>query len=237
MKYLISLLTLTLLLSGCFTSSVGRSKRIQGEVGLNIPEWGVAIDAIYDKQLDDLIPGYKLLNVVLTNRSQEGTIYLDPKKDKWVIRDNVGKVHRAINHLRFINNDLWTRLPVELKNRLEYPNGVRSGKTTKIDLFFPVSVELNNYRELTWRSSHFKKKFVIINTVEKNLDIIKEESIPPRNTQSYRQSLEKYEVEEIKKRNRENNQTNPSNNSDNSSVDKSAPQFDPNLDDFSITME
>ena len=117
------------------TGSTAKTKKVRSEAGLNIPSWGVAIDAVYDKRLDHLIPGYKIINVVLTNRSP-GTIYLDPGKDAWIIRDNVGKNHRAINHLRFASEKLWLALPVGLKDQLEYPHAVRTGNSTKIALFF-----------------------------------------------------------------------------------------------------
>ena len=70
------------------------SEDIRSEAGLNIKDWGIAIDAIYDARLDDLIPGYRIINIVLTNRSAED-INLSTNKDKWYILDNMGKKHTA----------------------------------------------------------------------------------------------------------------------------------------------
>lgn len=169
------------------------SKKIRSEAGLNIPAWGVAIDAVYDKRLDNLVPGYKLVNVVLTNRSPS-TIYLDPTKDVWIIRDSLGKNHRGINHLRFTNEKMWLSLPVGLKDQLEYPHAVRTGNSTKIDLFFPIETELAGFREVSWKSDHFKQVFDVYTALEKNLDWdSKSEKIP--DTPAVRQSIEKYEGE------------------------------------------
>lgn len=242
MKLTTLFLTLFLFLTGCF--GTGGSRVIKSEAGLNIPEWGVAIDAIYDKRLDNLIPGYKLVNVVITNRGKFGTIYLDPRKDKWTIVDNVGKSHRAINHLRFVDEQLWVKLPQELKSRLDYPRGVRGGNTTKIDLFFPASVDITNFRELAWRSTHFKKLFLVQTPIESNLKLSEKEKQIPPHTHSYRQSLKKYETEELEKKfdeylekKRKEAEQNGVSNNDASSADKAAPQFDPTLDDFSIVMD
>ncbi|MBI2340268.1 MAG: hypothetical protein HYU99_07890 [Deltaproteobacteria bacterium] len=175
------------------TVSATKSKKVRSEAGLNIPSWGVAIDAVYDKRLDNLVPGYKIINVVLSNRGPV-TISLDPTKDVWFIRDSVGKSHRAVNHLRFASEKLWLSLPVGLKDKLEYPHAVRTGNSTKIDLFFPENAELSGFREISWKSDHFRQTFDIYTAMEKNLDWdSKSEKIP--DTPAYRQSIEKYEGE------------------------------------------
>ena len=168
------------------------SKKITSEVGLNIPAWGVAVDAVYDKRLDNLIPGYKIMNVVLSNRGAT-TIYLDSSRDKWVIVDSLNHKHTAINYLRQENEKLWNRLPDGLKAQLEYPQAVRVGNSTKIDLFFPVHTELANFRGINWTSSHFKKEFTILTDMEKGSDTNPNEEPLPKQTPSQVQSLEKYE--------------------------------------------
>lgn len=173
-------------------ASVPKSNKVRSEAGLNIPAWGVAIDAVYDKRLDNLIPGYKMMNVVLTNRSPS-TIYLDPRRDKWIIRDSVGKSHSAINHLRFTDEKIWLALPVGLKDQLEYPHAVRTGNSTKIDLFFPAGTELAGFREISWRSDHFKQVFDVYTAMEKNLDWDPKSEKTPTETPAVRQSIEKYD--------------------------------------------
>lgn len=168
-----------------------KEKLIRSEAGLNIPAWGVAIDAVYDNRLDNLIPGYKILHLILTNRST-GMIFLDPRKDRWSLRDNVGERHTATNHVRFISENLWAKLPKGLQDELDYPQVVRVGNSAKIDVFFPKNVELKNFREVFWESMHFKKEFNIFTTFEKNLDVEKE-SPTPTTPSNYQYLLQKYE--------------------------------------------
>lgn len=167
-------------------------KRVTSEAGLNIPSWGIAIDAVYDSRLDNLVPGYKILNVVLSNRGPS-SIYLDSDKDKWFIHDNLGKKKRGINHLRSVNEPLWASLPTGLREKLEYPHAVRVGHSTKIDLFFEAKIDLSHFREISWDSTHFKKEFNIFSTMEKNLELEENEQPIPKDRESYRQSMEKYE--------------------------------------------
>lgn len=172
-------------------SGAKKTKQVESEAGLNIPAWSVAIDALYDPQLDDLIPGYKILNVVVTNRGTD-VIYFDTGKDRWQVHEATGRGHKGINHLRLVDENLWNSLPVGLKNELEYPQMVRGGHTSKIDLLFRSSVELANFRDLVWNSVHFKKEFLIKMPLEKNLEWEpKEEPLPK--TKADQQAIEKYE--------------------------------------------
>lgn len=203
--------------------SPSRSKVIESEAGLNIPQWGVAIDAIYNRELDNLIPGYKILNVVVSNRGGD-IISFDTLKDRWILVDSVGKSHKAINHLRVIDQKMWDVLPVGLKNELEYPQTLRVGHTAKIDLLFRSSAELTSFKTLRWRSTHFKKDFVIRTAIEKNLDWEpKEEPIP--STKATRQAEEKYEGEK------------ETQNPTETPKEENPPRFDPTLDDFTIPMD
>lgn len=173
-------------------AATGKSKvpkKIQSEAGLNIPAWGVAVDAVYDNRLDGLVPGYKIVNVVLTNRSPN-TINLDPGKDKWRVKDNIGKEHTAINHLKMESEALWNRLPQGLRDKLEYPSTVRSGYSSKIDLFFPASVDLANFKEIAWMSFHFKKQFDIHTNFDKSDSLANSEPIP-NDSISYDEAIRK----------------------------------------------
>lgn len=198
----ISFLMFSLFLSSTVDASMARSrpapsrgqKVIETEAGLNIPKLGIAIDAVYDSKLDNLLPGYKILNVVLTNRSM-ATINLDSKKDKWQVTDSLGKTHKAMTHLRVSDKKLWDVLPVGLKNELEYPHMVRVGNTTKIDLIFPSYVELGFFKQLNFASSSLKKTFVIKNSEEKNLDWDHKEEKIPTATKATIQAEEKYKTD------------------------------------------
>lgn len=143
---------------------------IKSEAGLNIPEWGVAIDSFYDERLDNLIAGYKILNIVVTNRGN-GDIYLDVNQDHWKIIDSFGKKYTATNHIKQIDSKLWDKLPSDFKKKIDYPQIVRPGKSTTVDVFFPKSVTLTNFKEIIWKSKHFDKEFNIFSNYEKNLEI------------------------------------------------------------------
>lgn len=158
---------------------------VTSEAGFKIPEWGIAIDASYDPRLDDLIPGYKILHVVLSNH-RENIIVLNPIKDRWVITDSGGKKHEAYNHVKFFDKKLWQKMRPELKNRLDYPTMVKSGNLVTIDLFFPKSADLFQFREIAWNSSFFAKKFDVLTSYEKTLSVNaddKQQALPqPANT-------------------------------------------------------
>lgn len=181
------------------------SKKIRSEAGLNIPSWGIAIDAVYDSRLDELLPGYKIVNVVLTNRGA-ADIRLDAAKDDWRILDQLGKSHTATNHLRQRNEKMWADLPQGLKEKLDYPNLVRIGKSAQIDLFFPDDIELFNFREIVWRSSHFKKEFSVYTVTDKDVDSHPSPSIEA--TSSAKQSNHKYDgdLSEAAQEARQNNE-------------------------------
>lgn len=153
---------------------------ISSEAGLNIPEWGLAIDAFYDPQLTDLIPDYHIINIVITNR-RSSTILLDPKEDKWVIVDSAGKKHIAKNHVRMIDEKLWAQLPNALKNKLDYPHAIKPGNFTTVDVFIPKDVDMFNFRSVSWHSRYFNKEFSIFTNYEKSLslgDVDKQQPIP-----------------------------------------------------------
>lgn len=143
---------------------------IQSEAGLKIPEYGIAIDAYYLPALDQLIPGYRILNVLVQNNRPE-PIDLDVAKDKWQIVDHMGQKHKAFNHIKFFEKNLWEKMSDKAKSKLNYPNLVPSGKMVAIDVFFPNSVELNNFQEIRWDSAFFDKEFNVFTAYERQLKI------------------------------------------------------------------
>ncbi|MBX7147877.1 hypothetical protein K1X76_02225 [bacterium] len=166
-------------------------KVIESEAGLIIQGWGIAIDALYDDRLDNLVKGYKILNVVVTNNNQNN-ILLDPLKDKWELEDSLGKKSTAINHLRLASEKLWVSLPEGLQKNFEYPQVVKPNKSAKITLFFPINTSLNNFKALSFKSFSIKKTFSILMSVENNLEIDDPRDKNP-DTESFRQAMEKYE--------------------------------------------
>lgn len=152
------------------SGSKTKSSVVTSEAGLNIPDMGVAIDAVYDERLDNLIKGYKILNIVVSNRGSK-EIYLDVSDDKWKIVDSFDKKHTAYNHVRQFDSKLWDVLPNNFKKKIDYPQVIKPGKTTTVDVFFPASVQLTNFREIIWKSKHFDKEFNIFSNYEKILDV------------------------------------------------------------------
>lgn len=222
-RFVLILVTISLATPGVVIAKEKKSEKITSEAGLNIPSWGIAIDAIYDSRLDNLVPGYKIINIIVTNKSAN-IIYFDPKKDKWHVSDNLGKTKIAINHLRFEDEKLWANLPPGLKSQLEYPQAVRIGHSVKIDLFFPASYDLAGFREISWKSDHFKKEFNILTSMEKPLEWNPKEE-PVQESPSYKKSMEKYEgKDETEEEAKEE-------------TEEEKPKFDPTLDDFSISTD
>ncbi|MBU0506588.1 MAG: hypothetical protein ABII18_14045 [bacterium] len=152
------------------STNVKTEKVIRSEVGLNIQEWGIAIDAVYDPRLDNLVPGYHIVNLVVTNRSGDA-IQLNTRHDRWYIIDSMGKKHTAYNHVKQFNEKLWPQLPKKMQDMLEYPHVVNPGKATNIDVFLPKSVDLHHFREVVWKSEHFNREFNVFTNYEKNLSL------------------------------------------------------------------
>ncbi|GEM_PF-1072584 len=125
---------------------------------LNVPNWGITIDATYDKKLDEIVPGYKILTVALTNRSVD-MIKLDPNNDQWTIEDAWGRKQKAVVSLRIRDPRAWDLLPPKVRDLVEYPAGIQMGYTQTFDLFFPQSVELEGFRSIAFYCAALKEHF------------------------------------------------------------------------------
>ncbi len=143
--------------SACITSS-GKDSKTSSTQRLNVPNWGITIDATYDKKLDEVVPGYKLLTVAITNRSID-MIKLDPNGDHWTIEDAWGRKQKAVVSLRIRDPRIWDLLPPKVKDLVEYPAGVQMGYSQTFDLFFPQGVELEGFRSIAYYSSTLKQNF------------------------------------------------------------------------------
>lgn len=161
---------------------IAEANAIKSDIGLNIPKWGLAIDAVFDPRLDDIIPDYHILNIVVSNRRPE-PIMFNAKDDRWMVVDSEGHKHAVQNNVEDFDKKLWEKLPERLKNMLEYPTVVNSGKSITIDVFVPKTVNLFNFREVTWKSSHFNKEFSILTTYEQELSLPNDKEFDtPRNS-------------------------------------------------------
>ncbi len=151
-------------------TSVKDQQGVSSSLGLNIPQWGISVDAIFDPRLTDIIPGYHIVNLVLTNRRGEA-IMLDALRDKWTIVDHLGKRRTAFNHVEQFDKKLWSQLPDRLKQMLDYPQALSPGKSITIDVFLPKDVSLVNFKEVIWKSQHFDKEFNMLTRYEDQLSV------------------------------------------------------------------
>jgi len=129
--------------------------------GSNIPSLGLALDASYDPQFDDVIKGYKMLSVAVAN-SSINIFGFDKENDKWVLIDSKGSKHKAILDLRTENPEAYARLPEKLRRLIEYPLMVQVGETRVVDLLFKKDVKLESFRGVQLISSTFGKTFEIV---------------------------------------------------------------------------
>ena len=112
--------------------------------GANIPSVGLAIDASYDPRLDDLVPGYKIINVALFNQSLN-IITLDPSMDKWWVKFADGRKKKAIFDLRSQAPEVWAKLPEKAKELVAYPLFLPVGGRQVIDLFVADTVNVAQF--------------------------------------------------------------------------------------------
>lgn len=138
---------------------VGTSARLE------LYKHGVTLDARYDPRLDNLIPGYKILTVAVTNNSVD-IMRLNPLKDKWEITDAMGRKRKAINSIRIKEPALFTRLPNKVQELIDYPVGISVGYSETIDLFFPQSVDLNAFRTISFYNSSMDMTFDMLSNLD-----------------------------------------------------------------------
>jgi hypothetical protein len=129
--------------------------------GTTTPTLSMGFEAAYDPRLDNVIPGYKILTVAITNSALE-YLQMDPLVDQWWVIDRSKSKHKAILTLRDKNPDVWAKLPPRLRQIIEYPLMVRIADTATIDLLFPNNVRLNEFREVVFRSSSRQKIIHIV---------------------------------------------------------------------------
>lgn len=129
--------------------------------GTTAPALSMGFEATYDPKLDGVVPGYKILTVAITNSSLE-YFQMDPIADHWWVLDRGKSKRKAILSLRDKNPDAWAALPQRLRQLLEYPLLVRIGESATIDLLFPSDDNLNEFREVVFKSSSLKKTIHIV---------------------------------------------------------------------------
>jgi hypothetical protein len=162
-QLIIPLFTL-LALVGCFSAEKKDAKGSSSQ-RMELHKHGIIIEAKYDPRLDNLIPGYKMLTVALTNNSVD-VIRLNPLKDRWAVVDAYGKPRKAINSLRIKDPQTFSRLPSQVQQLIEYPVGISVGYSETVDLFFPSHLDLTSFRSVSYYNAENKQEYDILNNLE-----------------------------------------------------------------------
>ncbi len=147
-------------LTACFGARESSNPKNSGS-RVELHKEGIIIDAKYNADLDNLIPGYKMITVGLTNNGVD-ILKLNPLSDRWEIVDATGKKLRAYNTLRIKDPQTWSRLPAKVKELVEYPVAINMGYSETIDLFFPSSNDLSDFRSISFYSAERKQNYDIL---------------------------------------------------------------------------
>lgn len=129
--------------------------------GTSSPAISIGFEVAYDPRLDNLVPGYKILTMAISNNSLE-YLQTDPLADRWWVVDRNKSKHKAILMLRDVDPDAWAKLAPRLRQMLEYPLLVRIADTSTVDLLFPANVNLAEFREVIFRSISRQKIIHVI---------------------------------------------------------------------------
>ncbi len=161
---LIPLVTVGLLTS-CFSARESGSAKGESSKRMEFFKEGLTLDANYDPRLDNLIPGYKILTVAVTNQGTD-VLRLNPLKDRWELTDAYGKTRKAITSLRIKDPGLFTRLPSKVQTLIDYPVGISVGYSETIDLFFHQDVDLRSFRSVSFYNADRKQTYDALNNLE-----------------------------------------------------------------------
>lgn len=155
------------LLAGC-AGTVARDERkaavaaqtVTTASGARIPQMGVGFAISYDPATDTVVPGYRILQVGISNKSLN-ILELNPVGDRWFVVDRDGRKRQAILTLRDHDPNIWSTLSPKLRALIEYPLLVDIGGEVPVDLFFPVSQPLAEFRQVIFESALLHKTIVI----------------------------------------------------------------------------
>jgi len=152
------------LLLGCVTAGHSKKKGtvILGQSGIMIPEYGLTVGVRYAPELEQLVPGYQVITIALTNNSLN-QIRMDPLNDEWVVQTKSKKV-KAINNLSLDNPQAWLRLPEEKRDIMEYPFQVPIGYTQTFDIFVKDSHPISQFNAINYTNAATGLTFKILNT-------------------------------------------------------------------------
>jgi hypothetical protein len=129
-------------------SALAKQQVIRAPGGTPLGATGITVDASYDSRLDNLVPGYKVIDVALINQSFQ-IFYLNPEGDKWKIKlGGDGKLVTAIHDLRRDDPKAFSALPERMKVLLSYPLVLPVGAREVVDIFVPDTVDVSQFNEL-----------------------------------------------------------------------------------------
>lgn len=135
-----------------------KQENLNNSARVDLPQHGIIIEARYEPSLDNLIPGYKVVTVGLTNNGTD-MLKLNPLRDRWEIIDGTGKKQKAFNTLRIKDPSVWSRLPGQMQSMLDYPVAIAIGYSETLDLFFPHNVDLRGFRSISFYSAERKENY------------------------------------------------------------------------------
>jgi hypothetical protein len=138
-----------------------KEEKLRVPAGSNVPSLGIALDASYDPLTDEIVQGYKILSIALTNNSIN-IMQLDKANDRWFVVDVKGKKHKAVTDIKNVDPNLFLSLQPKLRQLLEYPIMIQVGETAVIDLLFKKNVELEGFKLVGFSNDVSKMEFEII---------------------------------------------------------------------------
>lgn len=145
---------------------------------VDLPQHGIIIEAKYEPSLDNLVPGYKIVTVGLTNNGTD-ILKLNPLRDRWEIVDGTGRKQKAFTTLRIKDPGMWSRLPNQMREMLEYPVAIAMGYSETLDIFFPNTVDLQGFRSISFYSAERKENYDILQLDSRE---VPETEVEPRQT-------------------------------------------------------
>ena len=145
-KSFLILIVFCILLSA--TNGYAKKKKVDVRGGAMVPRMGIMIDASYDSRLDNLVPGYKVVNVAIVNQSLN-VVPLNPTKDKWWVKiAGLSGLKKVVFNLREQKPKLWAELPQRARGLVAYPLMLPVGARQVIDIFVPEKYDLANLTEI-----------------------------------------------------------------------------------------
>lgn len=152
---------LAMLTVGCMGSRMSAKERRQSatiamQAGTRNPALGLGFDLSYDENTDGIIPGYRIMQVGISNNSLN-VVQLDPLTDRWYIVDRNGQQHAALINLRQDDPDVWSLLSPRLRRLIEYPLLVSVGATQPVDLLVPEKIDLHGFHQVVLESYNLDK--------------------------------------------------------------------------------